>query len=79
MRQERTLSLDPYWTKPVGWERRKEGEKREEKEEGREKEEREAPTSFYDLQRSVGRFLSGQELKIIIVFRILRVTGSSEH
>ena len=31
----------------------------------REKEEREAPTSFYDIRRSVGRFSSGQELKII--------------
>ena len=30
-----------------------------------EKDEREAPTSLYDLQRSVDRFSSGQELKII--------------
>ena len=31
----------------------------------REKDERESPTSLYDLLRSVGRFSSGQELKII--------------
>ena len=31
----------------------------------REKEEREAPTSLYDLWRSVGLFSLGQELKII--------------
>ena len=33
--------------------------------ERRNKEEREAPTSLYDLRRSVGLFSSGQELKII--------------
>ena len=31
----------------------------------REKEEREAPTSLYNLQRSVGQFSSDKELKII--------------
>ena len=31
----------------------------------KEREERESPTSLYNLQRSMGRFLSGQELKII--------------
>ena len=30
--QERALSLDPSWTKPVGWERRKEGEEKIERE-----------------------------------------------
>ena len=39
------------------------GEK--EKRKRREKEEREASTSLYDLRRSVGRFSSSQELKII--------------
>ena len=38
---------------------------RETREERREKEKRETPTSLYDLRRSVGRFSSGQELKII--------------
>ena len=32
---------------------------KEKKWERREKDEREAPTSLYDIQRSVGRFLSG--------------------
>ena len=46
--------------------KKKKGNKR------REKEERETPTSLYDLQRSVGRFLSGQELKIICLTKAMR-------
>ena len=37
----------------------------------REKDEREAPTSLYDLRRSVGRFSSGQELKIICLTKAM--------
>ena len=41
------------------------GRRRRKRKERREKEERKAPTSLYDLRRSVGRFSSGKELKII--------------
>ena len=41
--QERILSLDPSWTKPVGWERKK---KREREKRERKKVEREAPHSL---------------------------------
>ena len=47
-------------------------EKREKKER-----EREAPTSLYDLRRSVGRFSSGQELKIIYSTKVMR--GYQKH
>ena len=56
------LTLDQ--TNPVGRRRRKGGKKKEREKSG-EKEERKTPTSLYDLRRSVGRFSSGQELKII--------------
>ena len=55
MWQGRTLSLDhvgPNW-----WRKKKEKEKKKEK--------KEAPTSLYNIRRSMGRFSSGQELKII--------------
>ena len=55
------LTLDQ--TNSMGKRKREGGEK--EKRKRREKEEREAPTSLYDLRRSVGRFSSSQELKII--------------
>ena len=58
------LPLD-FGPKKLGGEEKKKERKKRKRKERREKEEREAPTSLYDLQRSVGRFSSGQELKII--------------
>ena len=63
MWQDEASHLTLNQTNSVGRRRRK-GKKRKRKER-REKEEREASTSLYDLRRSVGRFSSGQELKII--------------
>ena len=61
------LTLDQ--TNSVGRRRRRRGKKKEK--ERREKEEREAPTSLYDLRRLVGRFSSGQELKIICLTKAM--------
>ena len=55
------LTLDQ--TNSMGRRRRNGGEKKRKKR--RKKDQREDPTSLYDLLRSVGRFSSGQELKII--------------
>ena len=61
------LTLDK--TNSVGRRRRKGIKKIKEI---RDKEERETPTSLYDLWRSVGRFSSGQELKIICSRKAMR-------
>ena len=48
------------------------GREKERKKERREKDERKSLTSLYDLRRSVGRFSSGQELKIICSMKATR-------
>ena len=62
------LTLDQ--TNSVGRRRRKRGKKKEKRE--KREDEREAPTSLYDLRKLVGRFLSGQELKIICSIKATR-------
>ena len=48
------------------------GKKKEPVERGEERVDREAPTSLFDLQSSVARFLSGQKLKSIYAMRATR-------
>ena len=62
------LTLDQ--TNLRGGEEEREGKSN--RKEIREKDEKEAPTSLYDLQRSVGRFSLGQELKIICLTKATR-------
>ena len=56
-----TLDQTIRWRRKLVEKKRKEKRERER----REKEEREAPTSLYNLRRSVGWFSSSQELKTI--------------
>ena len=63
MWQDETSHLTFDHTNSVGRRRRKGGKK---------KKEREAPTSLYDLWRSLGRFSSGQGLKIICSTKAMR-------
>ena len=67
------MTLDQ--TNSVGREKEREKERREKDE--REERKMEAPTSLYDLRRLVGRFSSGQELKIICSTKATR--GYQKH
>ena len=73
MWQDEASHLTFDQTNSIGRRRRKRGGR----EKIGEKEKRETPTSLYDLRRSVGRFSSGQELKIICSTKATR--GYQKH
>ena len=77
MWQDEDIPLDFGPNKFDGEEKKKGGRKKRKRKERREKDERKTLTSLYDLRRSVGRFSSGQELKIICSTKATR--GYQKH